>query len=422
MSTIEQLIKRDKARIFRKCEIKRRNPSTGYEATWLDVTSYVKKWGTVKYDMEDENVNTFKLSGINMVMRNDEGVFSPRTAGNSLFKEYRSAYKTKFRVRAGYYDDDESEMPASNTVFIGVMTDEIELNAKNEAVFKVKNLNSVFEDIPATKLAVTGSQTASDIVTKMKNLTDGASNLIFQEYISSTAWDIQTTTTIYTNLNTSTALNMSCWKLLLNLATSENFGVWVDNEGVFHFKQKTVNTSTSQFTFSGVGVSSPQYGHSIISIDSFKEAFSKVYTRVRVKYLEADTETSYYTKEEAWTVGDSTASYSYGQRTYTFENLWLDATGAATIGDALFNNLSSLKNEVRLTTKFITHLSPLDKVTVNYSSAETAPQDALWNHFFWNRDRWQGGNSIFSIISDFSLRGMEIDLDGLRTKFFLRGL
>lgn len=422
MSTIEQLIKNDKAHPFRVCEIKRRLTGGGYESSWFDISAYIKKWGTIKYDMEDEKINTFKLSGINMSARNDQGSFSPRDASSSLFNGFSTAYKTKFRLRAGYFDVDGTQVPTDNTIFLGVMTDEIELNGKNEAVFKVKSLNSIFEDVPATRIPVTGSQTASDIIGMMRDLTDGAGEYIFREFITAASWDIQTTTQIYYNLNTTTAMDGSCWKLLNNLCASENKAVWVDNAGDFHFKDKTTLTTTSQFEFSGVGVKNSVYGHSIISIDSFKEAFSKVYTRIRVKFAEADTETSFYTKEESWTIGDSSSSYAYGQRTYDVENFWLNTAGAQALGDQLFNDLKTLKKEVRLSSKFIPHLNTLDKVTVNYQSSAFQNDVSLWDNFMWNVGKWKGNSTIFSVVGDFGIRGMEIDLDGFKNKFFLRGI
>lgn len=423
--SITQIVKNSTAKVFRRAYIKRRVVSAGggYESTWYEITDHVKKWGTIKYDMEDEKLATFKLSGINLVLRNDDGLFNAKSDPNSVWNGYASEYKTKFKIEAGYYDTDGSTLPTDPALFIGVLTDDIVLNAKNEATFKVKSLMSVFEDVSATRLTVDGTQKASDILTQIKNLVDSNVVSIFQQYISSTAWNIQTTTNVYPSLNTSTAIDMSCWDLMVQLAEAEGFGMWVTPGGAFHFADKDTNTTTAQFEFTGVGQDNRTYGHSIKEIESYKLAINKIYTRVRVQINEDDTSTSYRTVGENWNVGDSSTSYLYGERTYDFKNVWMNTATADALATVLQADLSTAKREIRMTTKFLPHLRALDRVSVNYVQTATPVPASLWDHVFWDSFLWSGGvgqNATFNIQGSFGIRSIEHDIDRFHSKFFIR--
>lgn len=427
MSTINQLIKKSQAEVFRRAYIKRRaNTTTGsYEADWQDITNYVKKWGTIKYEMEDEQVGNFKLSGINLTMRNDDGKFNPKSDGSSIWNGYVSEYKTKFKIEAGYIDTDGSELPTVPSLFIGVLTDDITINSKNEVNFKVQSLMSVFDDVPANLLSLTSSETAGGVVTKIKNLVDGNAVSIFGLYFSATAWDIQTTTSIYTRFATTTAYgDKSCWELIQDLAKAEGFSPWVDPNGVFHFTDKDTLTTTAEINFSGLGTRDVTYGHNIKEIESIKVGFTKAYTRIRVQINEADTATSFVSSQETWNVGDSSTSFLYGQRTYDVKNFWLDTATAQTLADSLRTSMSQVKRDVRIRTKFMPHISTLDRSTINYyQSSENNPTPTLWGGFMWGIGLWRGigfADQSFKINGTFGVRSVEHDIDKFESKFFIR--
>lgn len=445
MTIVRQITKKNKAEVFRRASIKRRltGSSGGYETSWFDITEKIKTWGKISTDVEVAKYNSFRLNGITLSVRNDDGQFNPSDDSASLWNTYIPSYKTKVLIETGYIDDDGVEVPGdavrwgrflwggdlwgrspiNSANFLGVITDEIMLNANNEAILPVKPMLSVFEDVQATDLTgLTGSQTASDIFIQIRDLVDSNSVSVFGDLISTGAWDIQTTTSIYTNLNTTTSVDMSMWDLMVKLAETESKALWADPDGSFHFRDRSALQSTTSWKFSGTSTRNPEYGHTIKSIRQYKEASSKVFTKLRVKIDEADTSSSYRINQESWAIGDSSTSYIYGQKKFEFTNTWLNTATADTLLSTLASDISEIKKEVEISTKFIPSLRLFDRVEMAYVSSNQSTVGSLWGSFIWGKDNWGGGGEgdIFNVEGNYKIIGYEHNLDLMDSSFYLR--
>jgi hypothetical protein len=218
----------------------------------------------------------------------------------------------------------------------------------------------------------------------IRDLTDGAGNLLLRPYISQTNWQIETTTAIYSGLVTSSALEgYNCWELATKLAQSENFLVYLGKDGRIHFKSRTENTSTVAWKFNGPGRIDPEYGINIVEFKDMNSCWNKVYQRIRIKHGEASTETSYKTVSESYTPGDSSSSWRFGQRTYDFDNYWMNSSTASTLAQNILNQTVNPKREFEITTKLIAPLDLMDKVLLYWYGEPTVEPASYWGMAYW---------------------------------------
>lgn len=436
--SVRQMLTRSKVDGFRSLEIRRRlDDSSGlYETNWLDITEDVKKWGNIRTELDSESFTTVRQGGVTLVCRNDLGQFdAPRNAG-SYWSGYLTRYKTLVRVRAGFLSPtDGSEIPpepqyttdSTSTLFLGVLTEPIELNDHNEATLKVKPLTSLLEDVKASRLVVasagaagSGQLTASEYLGRMRDVTDGSSNFILRPFLSVTAWDVWPTSFTLTSLDTTTALDsQNCWEMAKKLAQSVNYGLWVDKVGTLRFAPKAAPTAVS-FVLSGYPYVDTTYGHTVKTIQRSEEDLDVLFTRVRIKFLDTDTSTSYATAESSWAVGDSSTAWLYGERTLAIENTWMSSSTAAQVASTLLADLNQVVDRVELTTKFIPTLNILDRCQIAYDPQQGG--GTLWDFFNWDEADWDPeiGSSFYFSGKDYKLIGMQQDLDKMDTRLTLR--
>ena len=320
MATIESIL-RDPVKLpFRKAQIKRRQASDGlYEANWFDITSLVEKWGTLQTSVDALRLNQFIHSGIKLTVRNDYGEFNSENDGGSLFFDFFTRYRTKVRIQAGYTDGAGNQFPTDPTQGIFILDGVIKSNIKNNtAILNCKSIFSPFQEERADNIGgITSSITSFEIMEKIRDMTDGSGNVIFRQFISSTSWSIQSTTANITRLGTTTALSgFSVWELMNKLAEFEGFMIHATRTGGIKFANRLPNTSTSKLSFFGAGFRRPN----IIRLNSIEESVDKLFTHIRFKYLDEDTETSFIAAGTQTTVGIDSLEWKYGRRTYEFEN------------------------------------------------------------------------------------------------------
>ena len=134
----------------------------------------------------------------------------------------------------------------------------------------------------------------------------------------------------------------------------------------------------------GRGIHDSEYGHTIKTVRRFGQKISRFYSRVRIKFLEADTTTSFYTKEATLTVSNNSAAWLFGERTLQISNTFIQTTATAqTLGDALFNDVSALKREIEFTTSLVPDLTIFDLINVSYDSSTKAKFENLWDLNDW---------------------------------------
>ena len=234
----------------------------------------------------------------------------------------------------------------------------------------------VITDIPG----LNATQTAYDVITKIRDHTDGSGNYVFREFITSTSWTIQTTTNNYIFDTTTNIAAMSCWELMNKLAEAEGYILLINRFGGIEFRNRDERTTTSQFSFYGQGFKD----QNIISLDEVKEPINKFYNYIRLKYVDADTSTSYVTAGTATTVDPSLSSWKYGVKRYEFENTYITNTlTAQNIASNLLNIYeNNINEELKLKTKFCPQLEVSDKILLNYRSY------VLQDVMLWDISKW----------------------------------
>ena len=418
-------IKKRKHRVFRRIYMKRRQSDGEYEPTWQRIPDkYIKRYGSIKYSVDDVLPNVFKTGAFKFKVLNKDGYFSDTTEDKSFFFGYLTQQRTFVKVEGGYIGEDGTEYPTNSTLFVGLLSEDKSFNEDSIVDFSCKHVSSVLDEFPSDQVPGLGStQTASEVITKIKDYTDSNSIAIFQKYISTGGWNIQTSTTYY-NLATSTSLqNLSCWKLIQKLSEAENYVAYIDQFGDFFFKDRENLASDSSFHFSGVGDTDKTYGHNIMQQISVDDNIRKVYNRVRVKFNSGDTISSYYIRNEAWDWGDSSSSFIYGVREYKYNNTFLDSATAITVGDTIYNEFNFPKKEIKLKAKFLPQLMVQDKVDITYQT-QLYSGDDLWNYFNWGDGIWgeRSGYNINLTNAEQRITNITHNLENFSSMFVLRAL
>jgi hypothetical protein len=418
-------IKKSQAKGFRRIYMRRR-VGNDYEATWTQIPSkYIKSFGEIEYGLEDIKVNFFKFSGFDFTVDNIDGYFSDTDESQSYFYGATCIPLTMVKVEAGYEASDGTEYPTNTVMFVGLLDGDIEYNQDNTIGFKASHLSEVFDKVTVDLIpSLSGNYTASDLFIKIRDFTDSNSVYFFQKYISSGAWSIETTTSNYIMPTNTTIDDMTCWELMQKLAEAENKVMYVSRDGGFYFQSKGAVSSTAAFHFSGLGDGNKTYGHTIMKNISLNKMFSKIYNRIKIKFDDEDTTTSYYTKSESWAWGDSTSSWLYGVNTYDLENVYLNASTSAIVATEIYNEYVNPKNEIEFESKFIPQLNLNDYVTLTYKTKRYANNSSLWGTAIWGKFFWSDftGYNININNGDFRIIQAKHDLDKFNTTFRLRQL
>lgn len=465
-ATINELIVRNRAKVFRKAYIKRRIYSTGqFETDWFEITKYVKSWGTLSKEIDTERPNRFRFGGVTLKLRNDNAEFNPEDDESSFWYGYASRNRTLLRIVSGFIDEtettglisqayfpganaifdeslfDDATFDDTNNMFIGIILGDCFISSNNEITIKAQPLQQIFREYPAQALSGYTSTgiTASQFVDMLRDQTDGGGSFVFRPFFSGTvtAWNYTTTSITYANLNTTGAndvIDNNCWDVLEKLSEVENFLVYVDNDGIFNFRSKQIASTSSSFDFYGPGYFNSGYGNVIKQINRYGPATSKFYSRVQIKYREEDTATSYVVHQASLTVSGASAAWNIGLKSYEIDNTWIPtSTVAETIALNLFQYLSAVKKEIEFTTTFIPHLDLLDIIRISYDGSGSTPDpNSLWDLNNWadtsgssaNDMYWDGssgrGDPFKLNNKEFSISKIDINLDTFETKFLCR--
>ena len=383
-------IKRPKMKMFRRLYFRRRLTSGEYETDWQRIPNkYIKKWGTVSYSVEEEKPNFFKYSGMTISVVNNDGYFSDEGQSASFFYGYLGIHRTLVKVEAGYIDTDDTEYPASSTLFIGLIDiGGTKYKTDNEVSFKVNHLSQIFEEFPADTVKSIGStQTASQLIGRIRDHTDNNSVAVFQKYISSGAWNVTATTKSY-NLATATSVQgLTCWSFMQKLAEAENYVIYMDNNANFYFKENSGVPASVTFHFSGINDSDRTWGHTIMRDFNIDPGYDKIYNRIKVKFDTEETTTSYAIYQESWNWGDSSSSFRFGVREYSTENNLMSQSVASATSLSLFTEFSEPKNRIQFDSKFVPQVMLMNRVSVTYQSNRVIDGDK-WYQFYWNSGIW----------------------------------
>jgi len=441
-STIN-MIKKPRSKVFRRAFIKRRQLSDGlFEPDWLDVTSHVKYWGQYKTSIDVERQGLLRFNSVKMRMSNIEGKFNPDDDEFSLWNGYANQQRSLVKIEAGYTHQtlgsdgiwSSTEFPTSPVMFIGIISGNTYVSDKNEVILPLQPLYQIFRDYPAHLIDGfgAGGVSAGGWFALLRDQTDGSGEYIFRPFIgggTATDWSIASAGHLYANLNTSSASdlsNLDCWEVSTRLAESENMVPLFTREGKFVFREKDPTTTVS-YEFFGLGFSDRTYGHTIKNVTSYGKKLTQFYSRVAVKFVDEDTSTSFVNTGLAFTISGTNTAWNLGHRTFELQNFWIpNSAAAASVASALFDDVSSLNEEINFSTSFIPHLDILDRVKVNYSAVDIANQESLWDLKDWTPDPiaadelyWDASRGDAIILKDtpFQLLSIDINLDKLETLF-----
>lgn len=459
VNPLKKAIKKPFNGVFRRLFIKRRDALTGqFEDKWQDITSDVVRWGSLTFETDSVRLNKFNFSGANITVANNTGRYNPYVYENSLWHGYADRQRTLVKIEAGFYRYNtlpsgvitRIETPSNaywdratwdnnawdevSVMFTGIIYGDMDQSDKNTVVIPVKPLLEVFRQYSARHLNgyTTTGMTASDFMRSVRDHQDINGGYVFRPFFGNTTanWDIQSTTVNYLNLNTSTAedvIDAKVWDIVTKLAEAENFLAYVTPAGVFKFKDRNSETTTTQFEFHGRGSLDQEYGHTIKSIRKFGPRLSKLYTRVQVKWVDEDTSTSYEVVESTLAVSGGNVAWVYGERTYEIENLWIPSADVAqSIAQSIFTDYSQLKNEIELEASFVPRISILDRVKITYDTSEIDPR-SLWDMNEWAADDTDTssdlifdanpGDAIKLLDEEFNTISVQQDLDKFVTIF-----
>lgn len=392
--SLASLIKKSSMDVFRRVEIKRRSLTNGlFESSWQDITTFVKSFGTIERAIDDVRLNRFRNSGFNFKVRNDTGKFNDESNANSLWNGYLTRYRSLVRVQAGYLDG-TLEQPTDPTLGIFIMDQELPQDADtNDLAISASSLQSIFEEVRVSDISgLNSTLTASDIIGKIRDHTDGAGSFVFRQFITSTAWLVSSTTAYY-NMTTTTLTeeNLTAWDLMSQLAESERFVLSITRTGGVEFRNRDPRTTTTAFDFFGQGFPNP----SVIKLRGYKEALDKHYTFFDFKWRKDETTTSHVYAGTQTTITPLNLSWKYGSKVFEFENnLITNTTTAQSIVDSAFTTFGTVGKECEIQSKFIPTMEILDRVSVSYHSYDLAGI-SLWDVLVWDEGDWASEGENF---------------------------
>ena len=420
-----------------------------FDDNWLDITDYVLECDTITWNIDDVEVNEFTQGDFTLTLINRLQEFAPETNSGSFFSGYLTRHRTKVKVTAGYID---SVTGTTYTYDVGVgLIDGTDINAESDSTITVPCLSpsmifdeQMAEDVYDGYIAggVATSTTSDRLIDAtgvfdefyvgytVRNITTGEDTEV-KEYVSATElivdrdifsagdtydfnqqkkwWRSQTISQLVQKIYdvqrkgkylihpfidgaTITPGNditipyadftdLTCREALNKLAEVSNSCWYIDNNWFLIYKSRTP-AGASVFTFTNQGL----YAN-ILSASEYSDGLKKVLTRVSWK----DSQPLVYAEESAWEIGDNSSTWKYGNSKYEIENNFVsDRTIQKSICTSLLQEFVLPKEEITLETKFIPHLSLLDKVTVNYVGVPAKSPGWFWNKSYWNKSYWTG--------------------------------
>jgi hypothetical protein len=397
ISTVLAETQRADPRIYRRLWVKRRSATTGqFETNWQNVSEYVEDWGSMNQSLDDSKLFSIRHSGIGVRVRNTEGVFNHHSNLSSLWFGYMTRVRSLVRVDAGYVDDEGNILPGTPIQGVFVLNDEVANSAQDDAVvLQCASLQSIFGDVKAKEIpGLNATMTADQFIAKIRDHTDGAGVAIFQQYISAAAWTIQSGTNHYI-FPTDTALDeKSLWDVMEQVAESENKVCLINRTGGLEFRSRAARTTTVAWAFYGQGYRD----QNVVVLDEEKEAIHKTYGTFSLKYIDADTTTSFVSAGTTTAVSATNVPWQVGNRVYDTENFFVaNTTSAQAIVDTLQAAFAQVKREYIVKAIFAAELELLDLTTLSYKSysLENSP---LWEVVYWDDFNWATDGENFNLI------------------------
>lgn len=398
---------------YQTLEIKRRYDS-GYEANWQDISSYLLSKGnpkiTYKLDIDEFGWGEFKTGNATFKVNNKGGAFFPDGYGGvSLFNSTLSRHYTKIRFTCGYKDDTGTRI--TEQVFDGLLNEKsINMNFSDATMqFYAVSNQSIFGERTTYSNSLSGSKTATQIVSWIMNRADITTNVTFDS--SKLSFGIDCT------FDDSSVFNGKQYDTVLtDLAKRTNSAWYVEmSTNKLCFRTRTATTSPV-FAFVGGNIGSKGVNIVKNGIAKYDEGYDKIINRI-----------VYDTKDDIlgkYTFEDTTSQAKYGTN-----QLDMDGEGMTTysqVNSLCTGIINAFKNpKRRITVKSIylpNVLNLFDVVSVEYYGDRIAQDVMLWNYSTWNSGLYYYTlNSGYYIpaTSQWIVMGWEHDTEGQVSTWYL---
>ncbi len=454
-SSVVDEIKRHHSRVFRRAYIRRRIPATQFiewDSEWIEITGDVKSWGSVGSNVDYERYGVTAFHGTNLVMDNESGRYNRYTNSDSLWAGFGDYETTLVKIECGYIHQylgtdgiwRNTEYPTNPTVFIGIISGDINLSDKSEVTLPVTTSFDFVAKLPVA-IGYGAWYDAEDFFTYLRDLPGGYALPLFGDSTGGITIDTVTPADWYTYIP---PMDQGFTVLQWLEVCFRNFNCFlqVKADGSWRLRNKDV-TATASFEFFGRSrgaVPDGTYGHTIKEVKFYGPKVTGYHSPVVLNFghdsgfggpladysVSRDATTTvtnlYGTRplrlendHTGWSASGSKEMFSY------FAEIGVsDPTAAGyAVADNILETVGRVDEQIEFTTSLITHLNLLDRVEITFDSSGIEAESGLWDLNKWDTELvWDAGASgSISLTSEpFKIISVKINLDNLETTFIAR--
>jgi len=373
MTTLVNLIKRNKKKIVRRLYIKRRNLAGTYEGSWVQINNWgnverVIDWGEAfsAIDSDPQIIGSFEVSGISFQVKNSDGAFNVESYDASIWypeTSYLNRKYTKIKLDTAYIDDDGSEVGTA-TDFEGFINS-VELSEDYTAMVHCLSYQAILQRYPISDLSLTGNKTINEIVTAVMNQTK------ITDYIPYNAPSAENNFTI----DAAEDLDGTYWEVLTDIAFKSNSIIYLQNDD-FYFKER--DPGSVVWNFKGTNSNEPQDIYFVNAYDDEGAERVRVYFKAEGLSLTAET-------------SDTTLAAKYKSDPEIVNIDYADSGDRQTILDTLLTEFENPKPTINFDCKFLLNqIKPLDKVTIEIRGQQQPGPEG--GGFIWDAWTWDDGS------------------------------
>jgi len=415
VTTLDEFVKRGAKTAYRRVEIKRVKTDGTYEADWFDITPFIVNFGTIAESYSDNIiVGEYQIHNLTISVDNSRRRFNPETDSESIFLNFKTRIKTRFRIETGFIDRDDNDSEVLGRRFYGITFSEPQNSDSGRVNFSIASILKVFQLYPATGI-VTTSAAVSVLMERLTERTENAVRIFdqfFEGASDAVRYQIQSSSTVITPIIND---NETVWDKMTDYSLYEFYYPSVTNDGNFQWRDR-VETGGTIFKFNGGNSFDNEFGINIVRILSEVPGVDQTWTRVTIEF----DDDMFSTSLTSWTPGDGSTQDIFGERTYERTFKELTSGTSATIADTIRANTQTPKRRWNISTSFIPHLNLNDKVELNYTG------DIISDGFILGLSVLNGPDVLGGSVGAINLEnvitkisGFSINLDTFATQFEL---
>jgi hypothetical protein len=275
--SVQDIVKRGSIYIppdNRKLFIKRVQLNGEYETDWFEITEYVQQWGVLTVGFPDDvYIGEYEESDIDFLMNNNRRRFNAEDDSNSFFYNFKTRYKTRFKVEVYAVDNDEDVLLRA---WYGIFLGNPVTNDSGDMSFNVSPITKIFQFYKATGIDVS----SADSETLITRLVEKDS--LFDKYFEGFVINPDSLSTM-TIAEPYIKEDDTILDKIRDYSAYNDFFYYVNDDGEFVWDSR-VETSAIVWEFNGAGQTDSTFGTNIQSIDEAYNDIDNTYTRVVIKY------------------------------------------------------------------------------------------------------------------------------------------